>query len=126
MAQENIDSCALALKMDRSLRDKYSEKGIIMNDGTYNNWGVVYEGGHLGVLEGGYSFSSTNDSFKGFGEMVQEGNDIAIKTPLAMGWMSMGGMARVWGPYLCNVDEWMRKIKKSFDPAIVSDSSGYI
>jgi len=126
MAQENIDSCALALKMDRSLRDKYSEKGVIMNDGTYNNWGVVYEGGHLGVLEGGYSFSSTNDSFKVFGEMVKEGTDQSLKIPISMGWMAMGGMARVYGPYLCNVDKWMIKIKNTFDPKTACDPSGYI
>jgi glycolate oxidase len=127
MGQETLDNVALALKMDRSLRDKYSDKGVIMNDGTYNNWGVVYEGGHLGVIEGGYSFSSTDGkAFKGFAEMVQEGTELALKTPLGYGWMAMGGMAKVYGPQLCNVHEWMRQIKKTFDPNTVSDPLGYI
>jgi len=126
MAQENLDSCALALKMDRNLRDKYCEKGVIMNDGTYNNWGVVYEGGHLGVLEGGYSFSSTNESYKGFGDMMHEGSEIALKTPISMGWTASGEMAKIFGPHLGNVQNWMRKIKKTFDPDIVCDPAGYI
>jgi glycolate oxidase len=127
MGQESLDNMALALKIDRGFRDKYVKKGAIMDDGTYNNWGVVYEGGHLSVIEGGYPFSSTDpEAYKGFLEMMQEGSEMALKLPVGMGWMAMGEAAKILGPHFGNFPNWMKKIKKSFDPGAVADPVGYI
>ena len=126
MGQESLDNVALALKLDRPLRDKYVAKGIITDDGTYNNWGVIYEGGHLGVIEGGYFHSAIDeDSIKGFTEMTREGTELALKTPLGYGWMIMGPALQAYGPQFGNVQNWIHKIKMTFDPNTVSDPAMY-
>jgi hypothetical protein len=125
MAQESIDNCAMTLGIDGRLRDKYAEKGVIMDDGTYNNWGVTYEGGHFGLLEGGHLFDPWDkQSMQGFSEMAAEGMEIARGIPTSLGWMAVGAQAPALG--LGEVVRWMRKIKKSFDPDTVSDPFGYI
>jgi len=127
MGQESLDNMALALKTDRRLRDKYAAKGVILDDGTYNNWGVVYEGGHLSVIEGGYPFSSTDiNATLGFAEMAKEGTEMALKLPVGMGWVVMGEAVKAFGPRFGNLQNWMKKIKKTLDPDVVSDPIGYI
>jgi len=123
MGQESIDNCMQALKTDRTLKDKYSQKGVIMDDGTCTNWGVIYEGGHFALLEGGYSFSSIDENnMKEFNKMVQEGSEIALKKPLGLGWMAMDTQ----GPIFSNFSDWKRKIKRSFDPNTVVDPTTYV
>jgi glycolate oxidase len=128
MGQETVDNCALALKLDGRLRDKYIAKGSIMDDGTYNNWGVTYEGAHFALLEGGYQYDPIDkESCKGFVQMGQEGSEIAFKTPIGgLAWISMGEMMKVLGPACGNFPNWMRQIKKAFDPNTAADPIGYI
>jgi glycolate oxidase len=128
MGQETVDNCALALKLDGRIRDKYVEKGAIMNDGTYNNWGVTYEGAHFGLLEGGYQYNPLHEeSIKGMMEMIEEGSEIALKTPVGgLAWTAIGARAKELGPHVGNPQNWMLRIKKAFDPNTASDPVGYI
>ena len=58
--------------------------------------------------------------------MGQEGREIAFKTPVGgLAWTAMGERAKELGPYCGNFHNWMRKIKKAFDPNTASDPSGY-
>jgi glycolate oxidase len=122
---DTIDHCTEALIIDEAHRDKYAAMGGIMDDGTINNWGVVFEGGHLALTECGQQFSSTDDSSIDQTEkMIGEGLEISLKTPIAINWSFFG--AGIFGPHCYNFQNWMRTIKKTLDPKLVFDTSYYI
>jgi glycolate oxidase len=126
--QEAIDHCAFALNKDGEFREKYDEKGLLFNDGTNNMWGVAFEGGHFGLYECGHLFSPIDEgSWKAAADMMQEGREISLKSPLSLSWSTFGSpVVKEVGPYISNFHEWMKKIKKTFDPNNASDPSGYI
>ena len=121
---DSLDHCSLGLEVDAAHRDKYAEKGIIMDDGTLNSWAVSYEAGHMGLFECGHQYNPTRDeSAKGMMEMVREGLGKCFDTPFALGWAFFG--AELLGPHCGNYHRWMPKIKKMFDPNNASDPMGY-
>ena len=126
MGQETIDNCAMTLKLDGRLRDKYLEKGLVTNDGIYHNWGVTYEGGHWALLEGGYPYDTlSEEALKLMAQMASEGDEIALKLPVGgLAWTAAGPKVDVMGPMCGNFQNFMRKIKMVFDPNAAS--YGYI
>jgi glycolate oxidase len=125
LGMDSIDHCALGLKLDEVHRDIYAARGIIMEDGTLNSWGAPYEGSHLGLVECGHQFSSIDDtSINGMADMIGDGIRICLKTPLALNWSFFG--AELVGPQCYNFHNWMRVIKRTFDPNLLADSSHYI
>ncbi len=127
-AMEAVDHCAMTLGFDKEFRKKYEENGLIGDDGTNNMWGVPFEGGHWAICECGHFYDpSDKDSYGAMEQMMIEGRDIGMNTPLGpflMGVSERG--ANVYGPLRHNFHLWMRKIKKSFDPNTVSDPTQYI
>jgi hypothetical protein len=116
---------SLGLIADEAHRDKYAAKGIIMDDGTLNNWAVPFESSHMGLFECGHQFSAIDEnSISGMSDMVQEGLDICYKTPFSLGWAFFS--SSVIGPHCGNFQTWMQKIKKAFDPNIASDTANYV
>jgi glycolate oxidase len=133
LAHGTIDNCALGLKLDGGLREKYVKKGTIGDDGTYNSWGCTFESAHMALFECGHFFDPLDEeSSKAMVQMCDDGVDICLKTPVNLCWGTMGGMMLFGskpvaiGPLCYNYQNWMRKIKKAFDPNSVSDLSGYI
>jgi hypothetical protein len=125
---DNITHAAMGLSLDKDFRKKYDERGILCDDGVNEMWGVPFDGGHWAIFEcGHFPDPSDDESLKGVEEMMKEGNEIGLKIPLAP---FLGGAGEVGakelGPLRYNFHNWMRKIKKSFDPNTVSDPSGYI
>ena len=128
VGMDTMDAAALGLKTEEVLRDKYAEKGVIMDDGTLNSWGIGFEGTHFALFECGQQYSSIDmDSIRGRAEMEQEGWEICYKTPFSFSWVGRGDefLSRL-GPECCNFHEWMRRIKQTFDPNTVSDPMNYI
>ena len=122
---DTLDNCAFGLKVDEGHRDKYAEKGIIMEDGTINNWAVTYEGSHMGLFECGHQYDPIDEeSCQGMQEMVKEGMDLCFKTPFALGWSFFPSF--LIGPHCGNFHHWTRRIKKTLDPNNASDSLGYV
>jgi hypothetical protein len=67
------------------------------------------------------------ESWQAAADMAAEGKDISLNTPLCSSWVAVGNpIAREMGPHISNFQEWMKKIKKAFDPNNASDPSGYI
>lgn len=128
VAMEAINNAVTGLKMDEVLRDKYEKNGVLVVDGTNNAWATAFDGGHFGLVEAGSCYDpSSEEAFKGVGEVVMEGVGVSMQAPPAFSWVVMGDeRAKMFGPALHNVHDWMRKIKKTFDPNTVSDPSGYI
>jgi glycolate oxidase len=123
---ESVDNCALGLKMDKAHRDKYAEKGILGDDGTYNSWGTVYEGSHFALVECGHEYDPADkESTKGMAEMVEEGTQISLTTPFSLSWTASGPKEKKVAPLCYNFDRWKRKIKQTLDPNMVSDATRY-
>jgi glycolate oxidase len=126
VAQETVDHAALGLSLEKALRDKYNRKGTILNDGTNNIWGVSFEGSHFGMLEGGHLWDPTDEnSLKSLPEMAQDGQEIIDSTPLAFSVMG-DPASRQFGSRFNNYDQFMIRIKKTFDPHTAFDPMGYI
>jgi glycolate oxidase len=125
---DTIDNAAIALNMAQGFIDKYTAKGAVYNDGTYNNWATAIEGSHFGHYE--YPFSTTptdEEAVKIIMEADKEAMEKVFKIPLSNSWACFGwDITKVISPHCGNFHTWMRKIKKAFDPNTVSDPSGYI
>jgi glycolate oxidase len=125
---DTVDHATLGLSFDSALRKKYDDNGLLFNDGNNGMWGVTFEGGHWALFECGHMYSPTEaDSWKAGAQLMGEGNEIALKTPLSLGWTIMGNdVVNNFGPLVGNVQNWQRKIKKALDPNTASDPGGYI
>ena len=87
IGMDTTGAMALGLIIDEKHRNKWVEKGIIVDDGTLNNWAITYEGSHFALFECGHQFSSIDsDSIKGYNEMMAEGFDLCYKTPFNLSW----------------------------------------
>jgi glycolate oxidase len=131
VGMESIDSCSMGLDMDEAHRDKYAEKGIIMDDGTYNSWGVAWEGSHYGHFECGHIYNPLDaESASGMAEMIIEGAEVSFKTPFNLSWapwaLIIAADIDKIGSECCNFQDWLRRIKNTFDPESASDSGQYI
>lgn len=127
--QESIDhSMIQGLKKDADLRKKYDEQDLLFNDGNNGMWSVIFDGGRFALFECGHMYSPTEvESWKAGAELMGEGREIALKTPLCFTWTVMGNdVVREYGPMLYNLHEWQKKIKTALDPKTVADPSGYI
>jgi hypothetical protein len=95
-----------------------------MDDGTLNSWGAPYEGSHFALFEAGHQYNPLDvESCKGMIQMEEDGRQMAIREGLARGVMPTDERAKEVGP---NLPNWMRKVKKTFDPNAVSDANNYI
>jgi hypothetical protein len=116
---------ALGLALDEKHHDKWTKTGCIMDDGDINNWSVTYEGSHMSLFECGHQFSSIDmDSINTYNKMTEEGLELARTTPFAFNWSFFP--ADMMGPSCLNYQNWLRKVKKTFDPNAVSDPTQYV
>ena len=126
-AMDSIDHSVVATETDEEPRKRYIEKGVIMDDGTDNNWMLMFEGGHYAETESLLEYDPTNpESVMGAGQYMQEGLGLSLQKPLNASFFAMGPFLPAVGPACGNYQNWMRKIKKAFDPNAVSDPSMYI
>jgi glycolate oxidase len=128
MAMESMDNVALGLKTNDELVTDYQKKGLVADDGTSNSWSTAYEGTHFALAECGHGYDILDEeTYKGVIGMPEEGMKKALALPLCMSWCVMGDQAnRMLGPFVGNVQDWMRKVKRTFDPDCVSDPTFYI
>ena len=121
---DSIYHSMMGLEKDEPIKEKYAEKGVILADGTYNTWGVIWESGHIAHFECGHQFDHTDEkSYKGVAEMMREGVETAMKIPLASHWILP---AKMIGPASENFHLWLGRIKRAYDPNLKSDPSAYI
>jgi glycolate oxidase len=128
LTHDTIDNAAIALNMADRLKDDGAAKGIIYDDGTYNNWGTANEGSHWGLYEGPLMSDITDEkSIRDVRQMCDEVVEDVFNIPLSLTWMAMNWEStQVISPRCDNFHTWLRKIKKVFDPNTVSDPIGYV
>jgi glycolate oxidase len=109
-------------------KQKYIEKGLLVDDGADNAWGTVYEHGHMGHMDELYLSDPANPaSGQASFALMQEMTGICLEKALGCPQTAMGDRGHdLFGPHMHNYHLWARKIKKAFDPNGTSDSTSYI
>jgi glycolate oxidase len=110
------------------LKKKYIKTGLIVDDGADNGWGVMYEHGHMGHMDQIVLADPTNPAAgKGLRGFMEESWRICIEKPCGWPQTVMGDRANdLFGPRTSNYHLWARRIKKTFDPNGLSESTHYI
>jgi glycolate oxidase len=112
-----------------AIKEEYQKKKLFRaDDGSPDcMWGIPIEGGHTGHCENLVQVHPTGESWKALMEFTGRCEDLAIQekigTPVTV-WGDMGHDK--FGPHLCNYHDWLRKLKKAYDPKGVSESAMYI
>jgi glycolate oxidase len=120
--------CLKTTKMSIPLKKKYISKGVIGNDFGEGVWITSYESGHYFHIESPTMFDQTNKtSVEGMGEYMKENNNFDLLKHLGAPFFVEGDkMHDIFGPNMMNYHNWLRKIKKAFDPNGIADSGFYI
>jgi glycolate oxidase len=107
------------------LKRELIKKGLIRDDGgSYLSW--PHENGHLGHAEMLLQFRPTPETVEALDELSRKAVQLAIDTRYGVPHHLAGFVHDMMGPQVCNYHIWQKRLKKSFDPRAVSESSGYI
>ncbi len=120
--------CLISTKKNIKTKMKYIKKDVIANDFGEGVWMRSYEHGHYYHMEAPTMFDQTDEvSVKGMCEYMMESNQIDILKHLGAPFFAEGDINHdLFGPHMMNYHEWLRKIKKAFDPDGLADSGSYI
>ncbi|MFW9803645.1 MAG: FAD-binding oxidoreductase [Candidatus Thorarchaeota archaeon] len=126
-----MDTIALAVRIsqiNQPIKDKYIEKGVIGDDRGEGVWITGYEAGHMAHQEVPTVYdAASKESCLGYAEYQDECNEVDLKNALGMPFFVVGDSVHdYFGPRTMDYPRWLRKIKSTFDPNGVSDSSHYI
>jgi glycolate oxidase len=111
------------------IRKDLIKRGVAVDDagGGYMNW--TMENGHFGHGECTVRFaigSSPEEIKQAKIEFQERATKLAIDTYGVPTQLSGDKVHNYFGPLACNYHLWLKKIKKTFDPNGVSESSDYI
>ena len=110
---------------DTEIKKRLIAEGLIINDGGDNNWGVCFEGGHFYHLEQLVLHTETPESIDGMRFLGKKSRVIAVEKHYPLHTGTGDEAANFYGPHVNNYQLWARKIKKAFDPNLVSESTFY-
>lgn len=122
------DAAVAGAKVGEEIKKKYVAKGVIVDDGADAAWGGPYEQGRFGHLEELFMYDPSDpESAKGAVEYVAEADAAVLQESLGQPIGVLPSQAvNVYGPACFNYQDWMRRIKKAFDPNVASDPSFYV
>jgi glycolate oxidase len=128
-SEDTLDSVRVAHELGLEIKEKYAEKGLLLNDGD-PTWVTLIED-HGGHMETPSRYNpAIEESRKGALEFLEETGQAVIDNHLGISEFE-GGLRRgaivheEAGPKTMNYQLWMKKIKKAFDPNMVGDSRYY-
>ncbi len=126
-----MDTILLAVKIaqvNQPIKEKYIDMGVIGDDRGEGTWITSYEGNHMAHLEVPTVYNAADkESCLGYAQYQDECNQVDLDQALGMPFFVVGDKIHdFYGPRTMNYPIWLRKIKATFDPKGVSDSSHYI
>jgi len=129
-ALEAWDHPVLQARVAAELKASFIDQGKLIDDLADNAWGGIYEGSTcFGHQEELYLYDPRNP------EMMESAGEYLASTIIETATKNLGpGLgfaagaitAELFGPLIGNYQEWLRKMKKSFDPDDVADGAYYI
>jgi glycolate oxidase len=114
--------------IQHSVKDKSDliQKGLIYADSVIP-FTTSLEHGQQGHSEVLIRYTPNAETWQGVQEYVGKANENAVKGHYGLPHHVFGDPQQdFFGPHMCNYHIWLRKIKKTFDPNGVSESSNYI
>ena len=126
-----MDTIALAfqqVKANIPVKQEYINKKVLPDDGAQGAWCQGYEYGHYAHMEAPTLYMPNEPaSRKGMVEYCEKADKAALDQHLNVPFFIVGDeMHDLWGPHLCNYNDWLRKLKEAFDPHNSADSGFYI
>lgn len=123
---EGLDCMFDYIRKVGSFKSELAGKGLFYDDkADVMGWSV--EQGHAGHGELLIRYFPKPESHKAVGEVVEKSHEITVHEHYAVPHGAAGDADHdYFGPAASNYHLWLRKIKKSFDPAGAADSKGYI
>ncbi|MHC1591508.1 MAG: FAD-binding oxidoreductase [Candidatus Helarchaeales archaeon] len=126
-----IDSIGVSfnmVKVNIPIKKKYTTQKLLPDDQGESHWITTYEHGHYAHAEMPTMYNvNVKKSRQAMVDYFHESNDAALKEHLNIPFFIEGDeLHDKWGPYVCNYNVWLRKIKETFDPNNTSDSGFYI
>lgn len=113
---------------EKCLADYVKPGGALMDTGPENSWAWSVENNKLWT-ESIHFLEETDESLKQAVEYSMKTQTAIQQAKGALQFdvrMLCGATNDFLGPQLCNVHDWMRKIKKALDPENLADHSAYI
>jgi glycolate oxidase len=108
------------------LKGEYIKEGVFLDDGT-GPFVQPIEHGHCGHGELLLRFNPNNPlSAEATGAVIGFANKTAIEGHFGVPGHALGGAHEQFGPHTMNYHLWLKKIKKTFDPNLVSESTHYV
>jgi hypothetical protein len=122
------DCCIENAKEGERIKRKWIDKGVLMDDGAEQGWGMLYENGaYAHCEEVGFYDQSDPVCVEGSMGFVTDTVKATIDKHLAMSLNATGDPFHAWyGPHVMNYHHHVAGIKEEFDPANLSDASTYI
>ena len=129
-AMDTVDLAMNQIRAGTELKDKYIQKGVIMDDGGDNSATLVFEQGHLAYTEMLIMYDHHDDeSAEGAFQYLAESNQACLDKSLGAPIFQISqvgeGKHGAFGPASFNYDRWLRKIKSAFDPNGTADPTAY-
>jgi len=126
-----IDSIAVSFEMVKvniPIKKKYTEKKLLPEDKGESHFITTYEWGHYAHAEMPTMYNvNIHKTRQAMVDYFDEADDAALQHHLNIPFFIEGDeLHDKWGPYVCNYNIWLRKIKETFDPNNTSDSGFYI
>ncbi|MHA1276279.1 MAG: FAD-binding oxidoreductase [Candidatus Helarchaeota archaeon] len=126
-----IDSIGLSfnmVKLNKPLKKKYIAKNVLPDDEGESIWITSYEHGHYAHCEMPTMYNlHVPESRNAMLDYFKETDELSLKEHLNFPFFIEGDEQHdLWGPYACNYNVWLRKIKEAFDPNNTADSGFYI
>jgi glycolate oxidase len=108
------------------VKQRLINEGWVLDDGA-GPFVQPVEHGHCGHGELLLRYNANNpESIKAQGEVIGFANKTAIEGHFGVPGHALGTAHDEYGPYTSNYHIWLKKIKKTFDPNLVSESTHYI
>ncbi len=124
---ETVDYVMSTIDTTFELGKKFMEDGLIVDTVSENCFCHFHEYGHFEHVEQAVMYDPIDSgSITAAEKLRAAANRVGLQKWGALGRYSGDRAHDVMGPQVYNYHLWLRKIKKAFDPSIVSDSSFYI
>lgn len=123
-AEESLDALIEGHQIGIELKQRYADKGVILDDGDSAWVSVCDQGGHMEVV---WRYDPADpEAVKGVIELMKESDRVLFESKIDEAtYLYNEEHFEMAGPECLHYDAWLRKIKKAFDPNLIGESSAY-
>jgi hypothetical protein len=123
---DQIDILAEYIAATAGRKADLISRGLVLDDGS-EPFVMSLEHGHFGHAELLVRYTPSPETEESMGELLTEAVGFAATHSMGVPHFVGGDeLHDVFGPLSCNYHEWLRRIKRTFDPNEASEASQYV